>query len=138
MDEKRSKKMWSAALTTKTYRYYAITQFINQEKTWNAYFKAMKCLDGLAACISSKKFDDKNLRRIVSLGNEIVESFSKEATTRMIFAIVSNEVFSEAKTLLEWLRLYWNKPIPEADLEDIPWSIKLADRVKEFNKKKKD
>lgn len=135
MDEKK-KKMWSSPLNAKTSRYYAIVHFTNSEKTWNAYFKAMKSIDSLVSCISNKKFDNRNIRKLVSIGNEIGESFSNEATTRMVFAMIQNECFSDAKTLLEWLGLYWKHPIPEANLEQVPQSTQLAETLKFFKGKK--
>lgn len=137
MDNEQSRKMWSSPLTEKTYRYYAIMQFLNPEKTWNAYFKSVKCLDGLVNCISSATFSEKSLRKAVAFGNEISESFSKEAATRIIAALVPKGRHSEAKTLLEWLGLYSSQPIPEADMENTPWSIELADRLQEFHSKNK-
>ena len=129
--------MWSLPLNSKTCKYYAISHFINPEKTWNAYFKAMKSVDWIVSCIEAEKFDDKNLRKIVSVGNEIAQSFSKEATTRMIVALVNKRFYSDAKTLLEWLGLYWKHSIPEADLQDVPWSIELADRLQDFRGRNK-
>ena len=58
------------------------------EKTWNAYFKAIKSIDALASYISGEKFDERSLRKILSIGNEIAESFSKKAITRIIFALI--------------------------------------------------
>lgn len=137
MNKEKDSKMWSMPLTSKTYRYYAITQFINLEKTWNAYFKAIKSIDALASYISGEKFDERSLRKILSIGNEIAESFSKKAITRIIFALISSKDFSNAKTLLEWLDLYSNQSIPEADIENIPLSIEFADKLISFKKRKK-
>ena len=136
MDTEHVRKMWSSPLTEKTYRYYAITQFLNPEKTWNAYFKSIKCLDGLANCISTGNFNEKTLRKAVAFGNEINESFSKETATRIIAALVSSSSYSNAKTLLEWLGLYYNQPIPEASLDKIPWSDELARKLENFKGKK--
>ena len=136
MENQDRKKMWSSSLTPKTTKYYAIMHFINPEKTWNAYFKAMKGIERLASCISLKKTDDKSLRKILSLGNEVVESFSPEAATRMIAAMVPNECLSEAKTLLEWLGLYWDQTIPEADFKQLKIDASLMARLQEFSAKK--
>lgn len=133
----QERKMWSTPLTEKTYRYYAIMQFINPEKTWNAYFKALKSIESLASCISSGNFTEKTFRKIVSLGNEIGGSFSKEAATRIVATLVSSEKYSDAKTLLKWLELYWDKSIPEADMENTPLSIELADRLQKFHSRNK-
>jgi len=136
MDSEQGRKMWSSPLTEKTYRYYAITQFLNPEKTWNAYFKSIKCLDGLVNCISAGTFNEKSLRKAVAFGNGINGSFSKETATRIITALVSSSSYSNAKTLLEWLGLYYDQPIPEADLDKIPWSDELARKLENFKGKK--
>lgn len=136
MDKAKVKKMWAAPLTAKTTKYYAIMHFINPEKTWNAYFKAMKSLENLVSYITSRRFDEKSFRKSMSLGNEISESFSKEAATRMIAALVPKECLPEAKTLLEWLGIYWKHSIPEVDLNNIPWSIELAEKLEDFSGKK--
>lgn len=137
MDTRKAGKLWSFPLNSKTCKYYAISHFINPEKTWNAYFKAMKSVECIVSCIEAEKFDDRNLRKIVSIGNEISQSFSKEATTRMVIALVNKRFHSDAKTLLEWLGLYWKQAIPEANLENTPWSIELADRLQEFRSQNK-
>lgn len=137
MDDNQERKMWSTPLTEKTYRYYAIMQFINPEKTWNAYFKALKSIESLASCISSGNFTEKTFRKIVSLGNEIGESFSKEAATRIVATLVSSEKYSDAKTLLKWLELYWDKSIPEADFNNISMSEELAKKLQSFDGVKK-
>jgi hypothetical protein len=137
MEEKKASKIWSSPLNAKTCKYYAIKHFVNPEKTWNAYFKSMKCLEGIVACIESEKYDEKSLRKAVSLGNELSESYEKESITRMVSAMVSSRYLPEAKTLLEWLGLYWKHEIPEAKLNDVPWAIELADKLQEFNCRKK-
>ena len=137
MNTKNAGKVWSSALNAKTCKYYAIKQFINPEKTWNAYFKAMKGLEGIVACIESEKYDDKSIRKAMALGNEVSQSFTKEAMTRMVTALVSRKYLSEAKTLLEWLGLYWKQSIPEANLAEVPWAIELADKLQDFNGRKR-
>lgn len=138
MDGSHERKMWSTPLTEKTYRYYAIMQFINPEKTWNAYFKALKSVESLASCISNGNFNERTFRKAVSLGNEIGESFSKEATTRIVATLVPAKKHSEAKTLLKWLELYSSKPIPEANLESVSESKELMKMLHAFNGSKKD
>lgn len=136
MDRKASAKIWATALNAKTSKYYAIKHFINPEKTWNAYFKAMKSLDSLVSVINGSKFDERILRKALSLGNEIAESYTKESVTRMVVALAEKESLPKAKTLLEWLGLLWKQPIPEADIQNVPWSIELAEKLQDFSGKK--
>ena len=129
--------MWTRALTPKSCRYYAISKYASPEKTWTGYFKAMKSLETLVDAVSKDRLKRLDKRKLLACGNDAALAFSKEAATRICFALTDEESHPEIKTLLEWLGLYWKHEIPEAKLNDVPWAIELADKLQEFNCRKK-
>lgn len=121
--------MWTRALTPKSCRYYAISKYASPEKTWTGYFKAMKSLETLVDAVRRDKLKRLDKRKLLACGNDAALAFSKEAATRICFALANEESYPEIKTLLEWLGLLWSGSIPEADVKSLPWSTELADRL---------
>lgn len=121
--------MWNDALTPKSFKYYAIAKYANPEKTWTAYFKAVKNIEALADAVNKGKAYKMDRRALTSLGNGAGMAFSKEAVTRMCAALTDKKHLPEMKTLLEWLGLLWRGNIPEADFQQVPFSIEMADRL---------
>ena len=121
--------MWDSALNQKSFRYYAIAKYANPEKTWTAYFRAVKNVESLADAVNKGKAYKMSRSALVALGNGAAMSFSKEAITRMCAALTEKERLPEMKTLLEWLGLLWSGRIPEADFSAVPFSVRLADSL---------
>ena len=123
--------MWKIKLTQKSCKYYAIAKYAGPEKTWTAYFKAMKSLESLADAVNKERERKLGYRKLLEIGNDAAMSFPKEAITRICAALTVKERLSEMKTLLEWLGLLYNEAIPEADFSRIPYSTSLADWLME-------
>lgn len=123
--------MWNNKLTPKSCKYYAIAKYTSPEKTWTAYFKAMKNLETLADAVNKEKERKLGYRKLLEIGNDIAMSFPREAATRICAALTDKEKLPEMKTLLEWLGLLFPSAIPEADFSRIPYSTNLADWLME-------
>lgn len=123
--------MWNNRLTPKSCKYYAIAKYAGPEKTWTAYFKAMKSLESLADAVNKEREQRLGYRKLLEIGNDAAMSFSREAITRICAALTNREKLSEMKTLLEWLGLLYNEAIPEVDFLKIPYSTSLADWLME-------
>ena len=123
--------MWKNRLTPKSCKYYAIAKYASPEKTWTAYFKAMKSLENLADAVNKERERKLGYRKLLELGNDVAMAFPKEAVTRICASLTDKDKLPEMKTLLEWLGLLWSRPIPEADFSRIPYSTSLADWLME-------
>lgn len=125
--------MWNQKLTPKSCKYYAIAKYSSPEKTWTAYFKAMKSLESIADAVNKERERKLGFRKLMELGNDAASAFSKEAATRICAALAKPDKLPEMKTLLEWLGLLYPDAIPEADFSKIPYSTSLADWLMDRN-----
>lgn len=123
--------MWNNKLTPKSCKYYAIAKYDSPEKTWTAYFKAMKSLETIADAVNKERERKLGYRKLMELGNDAASAFSRQTATRICTALTKQEKLSELKTLLEWLGLLYLDAIPEADFSKIPYSTSLADWLME-------
>ena len=123
--------MWNNKLTPKSCKYYAIAKYASPEKTWTAYFKAMKSLETIADAVNKERERKLGYRKLMELGNDAAAAFSKQTATRICAALTKQEKLPELKTLLEWLGLLYLNAIPEADFSKIPYSTSLADWLME-------
>ena len=125
--------MWESKLTPKSCKYYAIAKYSSPEKTWTAYFKAMKSLEGLVDAVNKERERKIGYRKLLEMGNDAASAFPKEAATRICAVLSKPDKLPEMKTLLEWLGLLYPDAIPEADFSKIPYSTSLADWLMDRN-----
>ena len=67
--------MWNQKLTPKSCKYYAIAKYSSPEKTWTAYFKAMKSLESIADAVNKERERKLGFRKLMELGNDAASAF---------------------------------------------------------------
>ena len=133
-------KMWDCILTSKNYKYFALTRYIGSEQTWSCFFKSLKILEKFKKCVTfidikeESKKSNQLIETLLQLINELTFYYGNETLTRLCFFSMKEEYYSNIKTLLEFKGCLFNYKIPEANIIDIPFNVEFADKLISFKK----
>lgn len=125
-----SNNIWSRPLNMETFQIYA-ARFYQGVPTWTEFFESMRQFSLCSRLLVSRKHESHigtNIYRILNAYIQLGNVFSHDSFARLAFFISNEEIYSELKTILYFIKRLPNS-IPEVNLHDIPFQQSLLTKL---------